>query len=730
MFTKMTISTKVSVGFVIMLVMIAILALASRYTLTQSESRFINLIQHEARLIEQVGYARLTFLEVRKLEGMLIYEPDASLVKDAKNGLSDLSDRLDSIQVIADNIAFASLIQLSSDVISDFKAYSAKFDEMAATPVGRKRMLAVAQVRKSASKLEESLSALNLATKSRMTKETMVTKAGIAQLDHAMLVMIALIMSFGLAMVFLIPRSIKHALAVMTDTIRHVQRTSDFSHRAIYHNQDEVGASIQALNQLLASLEQAIAEANQVVGAIAQADFSQRMQGNYVGELDTLKQGVNASAVSVAFMMGELEKVMNSLNQGQFDVRMEQKVPKAFRDLVEVALNSIQLVFDDMNQVADKMKAGNFDARVTADARGHLLEIKESFNESMEHTARVIRSIVGVVEAQALGDLTKTLPSGTYLGQFHELKNAMAYSAERVKDSIVQVIEASNIVHDAATQVSQGSADLSGRVQEQAAALEETSATMNEMSSAVQTNTANAKKVADLAYQVQHQASAGVEVMQKTITAMQSIQESSNKIADIVSIIDSIAFQTNLLALNAAVEAARAGEHGRGFAVVAGEVRALAQKSASAAKDIKDLINDSVARIEAGTHLADKSGEMLTGITDSIAGVATMVEQIATASAEQSQGIEQVHRAIANIDRVTQENAALVEETSAAAESLDVEANRLKDNMSFFTVGVVQVRAVSMPVVNATKPKREGVAKLPSPKPSNQQVDQDEWRNF
>jgi len=238
--------------------------------------------------------------------------------------------------------------------------------------------------------------------------------------------------------------------------------------------------------------------------------------------------------------------------------------------------------------------------------------------------------------------------------------------------------------------VSQGASDLSSRVQEQAAAIEETSATMTEMAAAIQTNTANAKKVADLAHQVKSQTGAGVQVMQQTITAMQAIRESSTQIADIVTLIDAIAFQTNLLALNAAVEAARAGEHGRGFAVVAGEVRALAQKSAEAAKDIKSLIADSVGRIETGTQLADKSGEMLSGITGSIEQVATMIEQIAEASAEQSQGIGQVHRAMSDIDRVTQENAALVEKTTNAAESLSCEANGLIENMAFFKTGSMQ----------------------------------------
>jgi methyl-accepting chemotaxis protein len=285
------------------------------------------------------------------------------------------------------------------------------------------------------------------------------------------------------------------------------------------------------------------------------------------------------------------------------------------------------------------------------------------------------------------------------------------------------------VVNQAATQVSQGATDLSSRVQQQATALEETSATMTQMTSAVQANTANARKVADLTNSVQTQAKDGVQVMQQTIDAMQSIKASSGKINDIVTIIDGIAFQTNLLALNAAVEAARAGEHGRGFAVVASEVRALAGKSADAAKDIKTLITDSVMRIENGTHLADKSGEMLNGIAGSIAQVAGMIEEIANASNEQSIGIGQVHLAINDIDRMTQENAALVEATTAAAESLTSEANGLRNDMAFFKTGHQNHRSNAAPSRSPARvqssPAKKPVA-LPAPKKANSE----EWGEF
>jgi methyl-accepting chemotaxis protein len=286
-------------------------------------------------------------------------------------------------------------------------------------------------------------------------------------------------------------------------------------------------------------------------------------------------------------------------------------------------------------------------------------------------------------------------------------------------------------VQEQAGNVADGAHSLSSRVQEQASALQETSMTMQEMKSTVQANTERATQVANLSDQMKAQAGSGMDVMQQTITAMQSIQEANNRIVDIVAMIDSIAFQTNLLALNAAVEAARAGEHGRGFAVVASEVRALAQKSADAAQDIKALIGDSVQRITAGTRLADKSGEMLGEITSSIEKVADMMSEISRSSSEQSTAIGQVYQAIDDIDRVTQENAALVEETTAAVAQLSQEADALMENVRFFNVG--QTQATQKPLAPSKAPPKLALpshAKTAKAQPSTAKASATEWQEF
>ena len=467
----------------------------------------------------------------------------------------------------------------------------------------------------------------------------------------------------------------------------HILKTGDLSSQVVLpYKKDEIAGMLTDIQVAFTYLNHGMQEASGVVTSMANADFSKRMDGDYVGDLSELQQGINGSATAISFMMSELEKVMQGLHAGQFDVRMDVRVPQAFRNLVESALNRIHSVVSDINIVMSEMSEGNFDARVEADAAGSLLTMKENINDSMDRLSMAMLGITTILTAQANGDLTKEC-TADFKGQLKALKDAINNSAAKLKVIVSQAVYAANTVNTAASQVSQGSTDLSSRVQEQASALAQTSITMNEMTLTVRANTSSARKVADLTNNVKHDSSNGADVMHQTIKAMQSIRESSHRISDIVILIDGIAFQTNLLALNAAVEAARAGENGRGFAVVASEVRALAGKSAEAAKDIKLLIADSVQRIEVGTQLADKSGEMLTGITDSIEKVAVMVEEIAKASHEQNEGINQVHKSMANIDRVTQENAALVEETTAAAESLSYEAESLRASMAFFNTG-------------------------------------------
>ena len=300
----------------------------------------------------------------------------------------------------------------------------------------------------------------------------------------------------------------------------------------------------------------------------------------------------------------------------------------------------------------------------------------------------IIQSIgmaVGIADNVAKGMLNNdiTISSKDEMGQ---LLKALAKMQNDLRQLVTQLQQSADEVKNAAQELVNGNADLSQRTQEQASSLEETAASMEQMTATIKQNADNAHQANQLAVNAHERAGQGGRVVHETVQAMGQINQASSQIAEIIGVIDEIAFQTNLLALNASVEAARAGEQGRGFAVVADEVRNLAQRSAQAAKEIKELIQDSVSKVKAGSELVDRSGQTLEQIVTEVKKVGDIVAEIVAASQEQSAGIEQVNRAVTQMDQVTQQNAALAEQTSAASEAMSKQSRNMQELLGFFTL--------------------------------------------
>ena len=319
----------------------------------------------------------------------------------------------------------------------------------------------------------------------------------------------------------------------------------------------------------------------------------------------------------------------------------------------------------------------------------------------------VLRPIGG--EPQAAMDMMKRIAAGDLAARSGRVADdSVIGECERMSAKLAHIVgqvrRASMSVGFSAREISQGNDDLSSRTQEQAAALEETAASMEQMTATVQTNVDSTHQADQLANEAKQQAERSATIAVRTAAAMGEINQSSRKIGDIIGVIDEIAFQTNLLALNAAVEAARAGEQGRGFAVVAAEVRALAQRSATAAKEIKGLIGESVEKVQVGTQLVDESGQALSAIMESIKKVSSIVGQIASASTEQASGIEQVNNAVTQMDQTTQQNAALVEQAAAAAKGMEHQSQQLIVEISYFCVDASDAAAT-----REISPEHQGV---------------------
>ena len=379
------------------------------------------------------------------------------------------------------------------------------------------------------------------------------------------------------------------------------------------------------------------------------------------------------------------------LGRGEYDAGQYKRIGRSGQEIwIQASYNPIF----DMN--GKPFKVVKYATDISAQVR------------SMQQLEIAVQQTQAAVSAAQEGDLSKRIPMEGKDGMLAELCAGVNGIIDSMSAVVGQIQQATEAIKTAAQEISSGNNDLSARTEQQAASLEETASSMEELTSTVKQNAENAKQANQLAMGASDVARRGGQVVSEVVTTMSAINESSKKIVDIISVIDGIAFQTNILALNAAVEAARAGEQGRGFAVVAAEVRSLAQRSAAAAKEIKGLIGDSVEKVGNGSKLVEQAGRTMDEIVTSVKRVTDIMSEISAASQEQSQGIEQVNQTITQMDEVTQQNAALVEEASAAARSLEEQAFGLAESVSQFRLEEMAAPvAKSQPRVasNAAAPK-------------------------
>lgn len=393
----------------------------------------------------------------------------------------------------------------------------------------------------------------------------------------------------------------------------------------------------------------------------------------------------------------------------------------------------------EIEHIVSAAKSGDLDQRIETNGKsGFLLNLSEGINDMVAEISDTLDDIKEVMSALSHGDLTKSIDNN-YGGTFAEVSNHVNETIIKFAAIIGDIRSSTSNLTTTSNEITSGNNSLSDRTEQQASALEETASSMEELTSIVKQNSDNAQQANILAASAREVANKGGDVVDGAINAMTEINSSSSKIAEIIGVIDEIAFQTNLLALNASVEAARAGDQGRGFAVVATEVRNLAQRSATAAKEIKELIQDSVKKVDVGSALVNESGETLKEIVQGIKKVGDIVGEIAAASEEQSSGIDQANKAVASMDDMTQQNAALAEQTSSASVNMTQGANDMFDQMKYFILDASdsQAKPKKKDVVQASeanpksKPniKKEPIT-MPTPTPPPISVSDDDWEEF
>ena len=442
------------------------------------------------------------------------------------------------------------------------------------------------------------------------------------------------------------------------------------------------------------------ARATEIQDAIGKSQLNAQEQAQYQDVLATRKAYTEVRKnVFKAKNAGDL-----ALGKQLYEGEMATRRDSYLASLSKLAQLEAQLLDVTAGQIRSRYENGRL-LLISLGVAAILLGIACAYWITRSITRPITRA-VEVAQAVSAGDLTSNIVVDS-TDETGQLMHALKDMNDKLVSIVSQVRASTDSIATASGEIAAGNLDLSSRTEQQASSLEETASSMEELTSTVKHNADNARSANQLAIDASQIASRGGAVVSEVVSTMGSINDSSRKIVDIISVIDAIAFQTNILALNAAVEAARAGEQGRGFAVVATEVRNLAQRSSQAAKEIKGLIDDSVQKVEAGSQLVDKAGRTMDEIVQSISHVTQIMNQITDASEEQRAGIEQVNQAIGQMDQVTQQNAALVEEAAAAAESMQDQAARLTGVVGLFKLDARQVAraaaAPSAPLVPAVR---------------------------
>ncbi|WP_422352784.1 methyl-accepting chemotaxis protein [Stenotrophomonas sp. AR026] len=716
-FQDLPIARKLAVGFTLTTLMTVVLGAFALVRLSEANAQLSAMASNDIPSVQYLGEVRSQLGEFRT------YELAQLSMLDQPEKVTDYNKRMDdTAAVVREQLAaYAKLPagarerELYRAVQADVDGYfaaNAKLREAATAGDGVvARQISDDQSRPLRRKAFEDLKALGAYSSSLMQDKINNANATHRNSMLAIIAAVVLLVVVATTLAVVISRAVVGPLGKAVNAIQAVAR-GDLSVSTQATSKDEAGRMLAATAEMTAMLRRFSEQTQLMAQMHAGPDISHRIPEDFPGVYGQLAGGINTVIFEHLDAIRDAIDVLNQYATGNLtpDARRLPGSRAILHESMDAAKASLLAINTQIQQLASAAAAGDFSQRGDAQRFQHDFKLMiEHLNTMMQVADGNLGQLSQLLQSIAAGDLTARM-DGQFNGVFARMRDDANTTVTQLTQIVGQIQASAGSITLAAGEIASGNSDLSRRTEQQAANLEETAASMEELTSTVRQNAEHARQANQLAIGAHGVASQGGEVVGQVVTTMSAIEASSKKIAEIISVIDGIAFQTNILALNAAVEAARAGEQGRGFAVVASEVRTLAQRSAAAAKEIKGLIDDSVGKVAEGSSLVHQAGSTMGEIVASVQRVTDIMAEISAASQEQSAGIEQVNQTVVQMDETTQQNAALVEEATAAARAMEDQAVQLGEAVARFRLASQGATVAPARLTTAPLPRQVAAA--------------------
>jgi methyl-accepting chemotaxis protein len=723
-FHDLPIARKLAVGFTLTTLMTVVLGAFALVRLSEANAQLSAMASNDIPSVQYLGEVRSQLGEFRT------YELAQLSMLDQPEKVADYNKRMDdTAAVVREQLAaYAKLPagakerELYRAVQTDIDGYfaaNAKLREAATAGDGvAARQISDDQSRPLRRKAFEDLKALGAYSSSLMQGKIDNANATHRNSMLAIIAAVVLLVVVAATLAVVISRAVVGPLGKAVNAIQAVAR-GDLSVTTQSTGKDEAGRMLAATTEMTAMLRRFSEQTQLMAQMHAGPDISHRIPEDFPGVYGQLASGINTVIFEHLDSIRDAIDVLNQYATGNLtpDARRLPGSRAILHESMDAAKASLLAINTQIQQLASAAAAGDFSQRGDAQRFDHDFRVMiEQLNSMMQVADGNLGQLSQLLQSIAAGDLTARM-DGQFNGVFARMRDDANTTVAQLTQIVGQIQASASSITLAAGEIASGNSDLSRRTEQQAANLEETAASMEELTSTVRQNAEHARQANQLAIGAHGVASQGGEVVGQVVSTMSAIEASSKKIAEIISVIDGIAFQTNILALNAAVEAARAGEQGRGFAVVASEVRTLAQRSAAAAKEIKGLIDDSVGKVAEGSSLVHQAGSTMGEIVASVQRVTDIMAEISAASQEQSAGIEQVNQTVVQMDETTQQNAALVEEATAAARAMEEQAVQLGEAVARFRLASQGATVAPARLTTAPLP-RQVAAAAPAARPA------------